>query len=151
MIDSVLFWSKVAKSEGCWEWQAGHFPNGYGCFTVKRKAHGAHRVAWTIARGPVPSGLWVLHRCDNRNCVRPDHLFLGTNQENIADKMAKGRHRALRGMERNQAKLRDADVRWIRLLASEGAISQREIAEAFGVSQMAVSNIKLRKSWRHVT
>lgn len=94
---SERFWSKVQKSEGCWEWQGERRPGAfcYGRFEqyldgeILRVA--AHRMAWTLEHGPIPQGLCVLHRCDNPPCVRPDHLFLGTMADNTHDMMAKGR------------------------------------------------------------
>lgn len=89
-----LFWTKVRKGESCWEWQASVNSSGYGWFRFgeKRTPTGAHRVAYVLANGPIPDGLQVLHRCDNPPCVNPTHLFLGTNGDNHADKLAKGRH-----------------------------------------------------------
>ncbi len=91
------FWSKVGKGgEGdCWEWKAGRFGNGYGHFTTTRagiqSGHRAHRFAWVLATGPIPEGLCVLHKCDNRPCCNPQHLFLGTDLDNARDRDQKGR------------------------------------------------------------
>lgn len=88
---------RVAYGLGCWEWMGSYFGTGYGQFTVRmgrtRKNWIAHRYAWARTFGPIPDGLWVLHRCDNPKCVRPDHLFLGTHADNMADMKAKGRGR----------------------------------------------------------
>ena len=92
------FWIKVDKSiaSGCWEWQSAIRGNGYGAFFTHlieegRKCHGAHRYSWMLANGPIPDGLWVLHKCDNRICVNPDHLFLGDRTDNMRDCAQKGR------------------------------------------------------------
>lgn len=78
---------------GCWNWTGFINPKGYGQLSFKRRTVRAHRLAWALAYGPIPDGLCVCHRCDNRRCVRPDHLFIGTNLDNMRDMVAKGRLR----------------------------------------------------------
>jgi hypothetical protein len=90
------FWSKVRKTDGCWLWVGAHDDNGYGRLGKPYGADGpsyvpAHRLSWILNRGPIPPGAHILHRCDVRECVRPEHLFLGTQAINMADKVAKGR------------------------------------------------------------
>lgn len=89
------FWEKVEKLTDCWVWTAGTDDKGYGRILNKRKEHGgetrAHRLSWILHNGPIPTGLYVLHKCDNPPCVRPDHLFLGTNLDNMRDMKEKGR------------------------------------------------------------
>lgn len=86
------FWSKVLKTPTCWLWQGKKFPRtGYGQFTIRRKTVLAHRTAHELAIGPIPAGMLVCHRCDVRDCVRPDHLFLGTYSDNMRDASSKMR------------------------------------------------------------
>jgi hypothetical protein len=87
------YWDKVRRGPKCWTWSAAVSSNGYGWFRLVSTEAGrnSHRVAWELTKGPIPGGLHVLHRCDNRRCVRPSHLYLGTNADNVRDKVAKGR------------------------------------------------------------
>jgi HNH endonuclease len=88
------FWEKVEKTDSCWLWKGARKPLGYGTFMVKKGRFAiAHRMSWQFAFGDIPSGLHVLHRCDVPACVRPDHLFLGTQADNMADCIEKGRRR----------------------------------------------------------
>lgn len=93
MDPSVLkrFWSKVKKTKACWNWMASEAGRGYGGFKFKGKTTKASRVVWELTYGLIPFGMCILHKCDNRKCVRPSHLFLGTVKENNIDMMNKGR------------------------------------------------------------
>ena len=140
------FWAKVRKGEGCWEWQGGIGKHWYGQFDF-RFACRAHRAAWILTYGNIPNDLQVLHRCDNKRCVRPSHLFLGTQKDNVVDCVNKGR--ISRGELRPQHKLKTEDIRKIRKLREQGLI-YREIAERFGIHFSYVCAIVQRRAWRHV-
>jgi hypothetical protein len=107
----------------------------------------AHRYAWELTYGPIPEGLSVLHRCDVPRCVRPDHLFLGTQADNLADMTAKGRRSA--GERSGINTLTEDEVRRIRAMREDGA-QLRDIAHAFGVTKQTVSRICRWELWRHV-
>lgn len=131
---------------GCWEWTGWLSPYGYGNITWRNKRWLAHRFSWFLVHGVEPSKC-LLHRCDNRRCVRPDHLFEGTRQENMQDKVAKGRQ--LRGETCPVSKLTEANVRMARALYAEGHY-QKTIARSFHVDQSTISNIIRRKTWGHI-
>ena len=142
------FMSKVDKSGDCWIWMARKTPQGYGRFGYERRNWLAHRVSHALFVGPV-DGLQVLHKCDNPSCVNPAHLFLGTNADNVADKVAKGRQSCLKGENGGNVKLKTQDVLSIRSMYSAG-VSDRELASRYGVSRHHVWAIATRKAWRHV-
>ena len=178
--DQDRFWFYVDRSGGpgsCWTW-GGHRRKNYGYFRMLGKAWRAHRISWAIHQGTMPPAhLFVCHHCDNPPCVNPDHLFLGTTDDNMADMVRKGRQargernghhtkpwstvrgdqhasrrypeRRPRGSKHAEAKLTEVDVLEIR--AEEyvrGCIPR--IAARYGVSAALVSRIRLRKCWRHV-
>jgi hypothetical protein len=143
---AAKFWAKIEQGDGCWRWR-GATANGYGHMTERGKTMLAHRLSWELHHGPIPKGMQVLHRCDTRRCVRPDHLFLGTHRENMADKVAKGRQ--LPAQACPAARLTADEVRLIRRLASEG-MPVTAIARHVGSSHGNVSLIVHGKTWRHL-
>lgn len=139
------FESKIRVTPGCWIWQ-GVVSKGYGQFDVGATRHGAHRYSYEQYVGPIEGGLFVCHKCDNRLCVNPDHLFLGTHKENMADMVSKGRSSRVCGSAQNMAKLTEDDVRKIRSMSG----TFKSIASAFGINESTVSVIRSRKSWAHL-
>ena len=150
-MDAARFDANVAASSGCWEWTAARQPAGYGAFGAQSRNYGAHRWQWERHNGPIPNGMMVMHRCDNPACVRPEHLFLGTQTDNMRDKMAKGRHRyhVFQGEDHGRAKVTNEDVQAIRRLYAEG-ISGPELSRRYGLGRTAIYKIIRRQSWRHL-
>lgn len=140
-------WKMVEKSEGCWEWTGRKESSGYGRVYYGDRKHRAHRLVWEFVNGPIPTGMLVCHKCDNRLCCRPDHLFLGTTQENAQDKINK--ERQARGEEMGAARLTVPDVIKIRRLHAEG-MSTRALAEEYGVDYCTVRDAILHVTWKHV-
>ena len=153
---SKRFWPRVKKTKSCWIWTGPLRPNGYGVISFgpakNRKQFLLHRASWMIHFGTIPNGMCVLHKCDVRHCVRPDHLWLGTKKENTHDMMRKGR-----GM----STLSDSQIRRIRKLYAAGQkipmyngkqrkrnrkYSQTELARMFGVNHTTISRTVTRNS-----
>lgn len=166
---AVRFWQRVDKTGDCWIWTGAKIKFGYGVIRRNSSEGGAqqktHRVSWELHNGPIPQGLMVLHRCDNPPCVRPDHLFLGTGLDNVADREAKGRtakgdnsgarlhperHAHLPGELSAQAKLTNDDVLQITARYKSGSATQRQLASEYGIGQAQISRILLGKRWRHL-
>lgn len=183
--DRERFWSKVNKdgptqphmTTPCWVWTAGCFANRYGAAFMDGRTVRAHRVAVMLTSGPIPDGLHVCHRCDNPPCCNPDHLFLGTAQDNMADRSRKGRTASgdrngsrtrpdrrprgdrntsrskpellRRGENHGRARLTEANVIDVRARHARG---ERiiDLAREFSVNKSAIFNIVYRRTWKHV-
>ena len=143
------FWGKVKKTRACWIWTASTFPNGYGQIRMDGKHYGTHRLAWILTNGSIPDGLFVCHKCDNKLCVNPKHLFLGTMMDNYADMKQKGRQ--ARGDRNANAKLTDHKIREMRRIYKSGGISLRSLATQFGVTFSPTQRIIRGEAWKHVT
>ena len=141
------FWSKVKKTGGCWNWTGGKFSEGYGAIWIQGKQKRAHRISWEIHNGKIPKGLLICHSCDNPACVRPIHLFLGTNKDNMQDKAKKGRNVDQWGVKNHAHKLTENQVRTIRELGKTGNLLHRKIGELFNISQPTVTMIINRQRW----
>ena len=148
------FWDRViVKSDNeCWEWQGPTAGKGYGFFCSNGKSEYAHRYSYSLRNGPIPSnigyhGNCVCHTCDNPICVNPNHLFLGSNLDNVKDRDSKGKNPA--GERNGQAKLKEKEVLEIRKLSEQGK-TQQYIADIFGVTQSNVECIVNRKSWKNI-
>ncbi len=154
------FWSKVRieSPDSCWIW-AAFIEDGYGMFWLNGRPQRASRVSWSLHHGvPVPPSYFVLHHCDNRACVNPRHLFLGTHEDNMLDMKMKGRavcpakeHPELqaRGEKAGAAKLTAQAIVEIRKMSQQG-LSQRNIAKQFDVDHKTIGAVLRGKTWRHV-
>lgn len=138
---------------GCWLWLGCVCNKGYGLVTIARETRRAHRVGYQIATGIAPGSLHVLHKCDTPRCINPAHLFLGTNAENVMDKVRKGRQAVgvlisarMCGERQGISKLTTAQVLEIRRSNESGV----DLARRFNISQSVISEIRHRKSWTHV-
>jgi hypothetical protein len=164
-------WSRVLKGADCWEWQGGRTPHGYGRLYYQGHYQLTHRLVYELTYGPIPDGILVCHHCDNPCCVRPDHLFLGTQSDTMRDMTMKNRHgwqthpdsyrgvnhwlrrypeRIRRGEDVPNARLTEDKVRDIRRVYATGTISQPQLARRFGVSQAMIDQVVTGRTWRHV-
>lgn len=133
----------ISKS-GCWNWSGAKDSSGYGHFGVGRAvSRKAHRVSYALHIGPIPEGLQVCHKCDNPSCVNPDHLFLGTAQDNMTD--AKNKKRIACGERSGVSRLTDDDVRFIRT----SALSERKVAALLGVHRGTVNAVRSGRTWKN--
>ena len=145
------FWGKVKIGfiHDCWEWIGSRKPQGYGHITIDGKGHQSHHLAWEFRYGKIPKKLWVLHSCDNKGCVNPSHLFLGTHQDNMNDMKNKNRHAYFKGIYSPRAKLNNQKVKDIRK-SLENNEKVTCLAKKYNVSIGAISAIKHKRSWTHI-
>lgn len=145
------FWDKVrvGSPDECWEWQALRQYQGYGQFKLSqpRRQVQAHRFAWELTNGPIPDGMMVCHECDNPPCCNPCHLFLGFHVDNMADMAQKGH---LKGTRNPKAILTPHDIFSIRDTYSDGCVTQRDIAEVYGVNSSTINAILTGRNWGHI-
>lgn len=150
------FWGSCIPepNSGCWIWEKALTGTGYGLFRAgsmrdgTRRCVTASRYSCELAHGKIPDGMQALHKCDNKLCVNPDHLYIGTRSDNANDAFARGRkipHRLL-GLANPKTKITEDDVRTIRSSSERSA----DLARRYGLSKTQVGHIRARKSWAHV-
>lgn len=140
-----------SAADGCWHWLGARFSSGYGRVNWRgadrrQTATSAHRVVWSLLYGEPSPDLEICHKCDNRLCCNPAHLFLGTPKDNGADRARKGRSARLRGTANGFCKLTESDVIAIR----RSTLGHRSIARLYGVSERNIRLIRSREAWPHV-
>jgi hypothetical protein len=146
------FWAKVEKGPGdaCWPWIGNHLVSGYGRFSIgtppQRQRWLAHRMAWTLEMGPIPTGMVICHHCDNPGCVNPKHLFLGSHADNVLDMHSKGRNRQPKGINHWKAKLTEIQIISIRNDPRPNAI----IGRIYNIAPNQILMIKRRTAWKHI-
>lgn len=151
-LDRLLAKTTHAPWSGCVLFTGSVDTSGYGLIGVGGSGNirKAHRVSYELQVGPIPEGLQVLHKCDVRCCINPAHLFLGTLQDNMDDRNAKGRHVSLRGSKHAAAKVHEWDVRMMCEMRNAGRMV-KQIAADFSLSTSVVSSIVSGKTWKHVS
>jgi hypothetical protein len=140
------FWEKVDKTPHCWEWIGRKDADGYGQFKLRRDKHSrAHRLSYQMANGEIPEGLIVLHTCDNPSCVRPDHLYAGTHQQNGQDRSSRGRYRNRPATEMKRGLTAETVVK-----IRQDTRNNYVIAKDYGVSESTIRHAKSRYTWSNV-
>jgi DNA-binding transcriptional regulator YiaG len=152
---SVRFWRRVERRgpSECWPWTGAALSSGYGSFQPgghRTPSVGAHRFSYAMHYGDIPSGMFVMHACDNKRCVNPAHLSLGTPKHNTADMIAKGRHARMApvGTDNGKAKL-DADG--VRFIRANPQMSNAKLAAVLGVGASTIQGVRSGRTWAHVT
>ena len=143
-VDPIIrFNQKYIKENSCWIWVSALNSSGYGQIYINGTTKLAHRFSYEIHKGLISNGLHVCHTCDNPKCVNPDHLFLGTNKDNVLDKLNKSRHPV--GSNAKNSKITEIQA----ISIKKDSRSNREIAKDYGISHQVVCGIKNNKYWKH--
>lgn len=135
------FWEKVKKTNGCWNWTASvDKPYGYGKFCIKYKNYKAHRIAYQLTNGYITRDQFVLHKCDNRRCVNPSHLYIGDQTQNMMDMISRNRNPFfLKGFDHPKSRFSRKDILEIREKCRE--LSQKKVSKIFNCGQQTISKI----------
>ena len=145
------FWDRLTRcADGCWVWQGSRLKTGYGTLSVDGRGWRAHRLAYTLAVGPIPQGLKVLHKCDNPPCCNPDHLWLGTQGDNIRDMNVKGRARGAPGLANVKAKFSVEQVTEIRCRYESGGVSRAQLGRDYQLGWSTINRIVRRESYADI-
>ncbi len=140
----------VFENNGCWEWKmATNARSGYGMTSFNGKSMSAHRASYECFKGEIPNKMIVLHFCDNKKCVNPDHLILGTHKENTIDMMKKGRMASFKGVNNSSAILNEDKVLEIRKMSAQGK-KPKQIAAHFGIKYYTCIDVINRRNWNHI-
>ena len=155
---ATRLFANIIKTDWCWEWQGGGGNDEYGRLSYRNTRVYTHRLSWLLHYGTIPTSLCVLHKCDNRRCVRPDHLFLGTKGDNWRDACLKRRawvyttpEKLARGERNGQAKLTAVQALDIYERVQQGTRSQKGLARDYHVSKFAIYAIVRGLTWGHIT
>lgn len=144
-----LMSNTIKQPTGCWEWQKSKNKNGYGQIRLGKTMVRTHRLSYQLFKGPIPVKMHVCHSCDNPSCINPDHLWVGTQKDNMKDMVNKGRSKGVNlGSKNPKSKLTEQQILEIRELI--GTIPVKEIAKKYNIGDIVIYNIKNRRLWNHI-
>lgn len=147
VLERLLAHSAPNAATGCREWTGALVRTGYGCIRINKRSVLAHRASYEQHKGIIPPGLFVCHSCDNRRCINPDHLWVGTQFDNVADALAKGRLADVSGERNPRAKLTARQVYQIRRAAARGEV-KAHLARRYGVTKTLITKIVKNHIWQ---